>query len=1164
MGGESTSEKFHFSELIDGNRIKKLMESFYKVTQIPSTLIDLEGNILKTSQGKWIAAGWQDICLNYHRKNPQTLKNCILSDTTCSNNLSAGKEYTLYRCLNGLIDVAVPVYIENKHVANLFTGQFLFEKPDFEFFRKQANKYGFNEDEYLKSLSKVPVFNEEYIIEGINFLKDLAVFIGEMGLKQKRLQEKNQELKESENKFKTFTDGMINGVVITHHGYVKYANPIMHDILKIPENETLIGRNIIDFMTPPSQEIAKHEMTKRQKKEADAKETIELELRRWDGNIVICEVRSSSIEIKGKIYGLSIFQDITDRKNAEKLLEDSERKYHTLFENASEGIFLLRQDTIIETNEEAARIFGADIKDILGKKPYELSPETQEDGLESKSKGIKYIDAALNGKPQRFEWLHKKMDGSAIFTIISLNRLEIEGEYILQAIIRDITPRKIAELKLKNLADDLKIRFKIIKTLNELSEFISNTELPLDQVFKRIIKTTLEGLQHPQHASIRLKIYDDIFESENFKKTFLELKSPVRLNSETIGYIKIFYNEKIPIKGEDPFLREERYLINNLALKIGDFIENRKIKKELTNERDNLKKILDSMEDGVYICSPDYNVEYVNPVIKKQFGSFEGKKCYQYLHDRKEECPWCVNERVFKGETVKWEWYSKKTGHTYDILDTPIINPDGSVSKLEFLHDITEQKKYQEELSQQKDVLETILDNAPIMIAHLNKEGYPTYVNKMWEEKLGWSLKDTLDRDIFKELYPDPEYREYVIDYIKRSEGTWGDFKTRTRDGKLLETSWANVKLDDGTNIGIGQDITERKKMERILRESELKHRLLFETMSQGVVYQDYNGKIISANPAAQEILGLTLDQMMGITSMDPRWKSIHEDGTDFPGATHPSMMALKTGKNVKNVIMGVFNPDKNSYRWIKINAIPQFRNGEKKPYQVYTTFEDVTESKNAEKRIKKSLKEKEVLLREIHHRVKNNMQIISSLLNLQLLQINDQNILKFFKDTQARVKAMAMIHEKLYESKDLSHISFADYVNRLLSQLFDSYAQDPTRIKLLLDIDEIYYNIETAIPLGLILNELISNVLKHAFPGMMQGNLTVKLEKRDDVNILTVADNGVGIPEEIDFRNTSTLGLELVNSLVNQIDGDIELDRSNGTKFTIRYNEVEYKNRDS
>jgi len=145
------------------------------------------------------------------------------------------------------------------------------------------------------------------------------------------------------------------------------------------------------------------------------------------------------------------------------------------------------------------------------------------------------------------------------------------------------------------------------------------------------------------------------------------------------------------------------------------------------------------------------------------------------------------------------------------------------------------------------------------------------------------------------------------------------------------------------------------KQTEDKLRESEERYRTLFETMTQGVVYQDAEGKIISANPSAEKILGLSLDQMQGRTSIDPRWKSIHEDGSDFPGETHPSMITLNTGEEVKDAIMGVFNPKKDGYRWISINAVPQFREGEDSAYQVYTTFDDITERKQAEKALRES-----------------------------------------------------------------------------------------------------------------------------------------------------------------------------------------------------------------
>jgi PAS domain S-box-containing protein len=158
--------------------------------------------------------------------------------------------------------------------------------------------------------------------------------------------------------------------------------------------------------------------------------------------------------------------------------------------------------------------------------------------------------------------------------------------------------------------------------------------------------------------------------------------------------------------------------------------------------------------------------------------------------------------------------------------------------------------------------------------------------------------------------------------------------------------------------VGASLDITERKRAEEALRESEARHRTLFETMAQGVVYQNAKGQIISANPAAERILGLTLDQMMGRTSIDPRWKAIHEDGSDFPGDTHPAMVVLKTGKPVRNVVMGVFHPGFNKHVWININAIPQFVAGESKPYQVYTTFEDITELKRAVEELEKAVEE--------------------------------------------------------------------------------------------------------------------------------------------------------------------------------------------------------------
>ncbi len=218
---------------------------------------------------------------------------------------------------------------------------------------------------------------------------------------------------------------------------------------------------------------------------------------------------------------------------------------------------------------------------------------------------------------------------------------------------------------------------------------------------------------------------------------------------------------------------------------------------------------------------------------------------------------------------------------------------------------------------------------------------------------------------------------------------------------------------------------------------------------------------------------------------------------------------------------------------------------------------------KKAEEALKASLREKEVLLKEIHHRVKNNMQVISSLLSLQARHLEDAKAIGMFKDSQHRIRSMALVHEKLYQSKDLSRIDFGQYLENLIVYLVHSYQIDSGRIRLKIDVGNATLDINTAIPCGLIINELVTNALKHAFPGGRKGEVRVILRPGADGRlILTVGDNGVGWPPEEDFRKTDTLGLQLVTMLVDQLDGAIDLERKPGTAFRITFRELKYKPR--
>ena len=210
-------------------------------------------------------------------------------------------------------------------------------------------------------------------------------------------------------------------------------------------------------------------------------------------------------------------------------------------------------------------------------------------------------------------------------------------------------------------------------------------------------------------------------------------------------------------------------------------------------------------------------------------------------------------------------------------------------------------------------------------------------------------------------------------------------------------------------------------------------------------------------------------------------------------------------------------------------------------------------ERKQTEEELKTSIYERDVLLKETHHRVKNNMQVIHSLLNLQTHYAENMEAVNVLKESQNRVKSMGMIHEKLYNSTDRSKINFSDYVQSLTSDLLTSYKLSE-KINPVIEIGDLDLNLETAILCGLIINELVSNSLKYAFPKTDIGEIHVSLNLVDNKYELIISDNGIGIPEDIDFKNTDSLGFQLVNNITSQLEGQIKLDRDVGTKFTINF----------
>jgi PAS domain S-box-containing protein len=452
---------------------------------------------------------------------------------------------------------------------------------------------------------------------------------------------------------------------------------------------------------------------------------------------------------------------------------------------------------------------------------------------------------------------------------------------------------------------------------------------------------------------------------------------------------------------------------------------------------------------------------------------------------------------------------------------------------------------------------------------------------------LGRSLFSFMDETSKKIAIENLEHRQRVI----REQH---DFEFLQKDGTRLYASLETAPITDkdgnylGAIVGV-QDITDRKQAEDALRESEKEYRSLFDYMREGFAYckmlYDEKGRpadyiYLNVNPAFDRIIGTTTVNGKAATKVFPGIKEAFPSLFEIYGRValtgEPESFDLDFTPSGKWLHISVYSPAKEYFvaifediteRKAAEEAIRTI--GEDLERKVTERTSDLSDVNlklmteidirlDAENHLTKTVGEKEVLLREVHHRVKNNLQIIISLINLQSRYTTDEATLSAFRESQNRIKAMALVHEKLYQSTDITKIDLDNYIRFLGNNLFQFFGMKGKGIVLTTDIRDISLAIDTAIPVGLIINELISNSLKYAFPDGRKGEISLVIHRQEHTLTLLFKDNGVGIPADFDWRNAKSLGLRLVISLVEQVQGTIELDRTAGTKFTIVVKEKE------
>lgn len=445
-----------------------------------------------------------------------------------------------------------------------------------------------------------------------------------------------------------------------------------------------------------------------------------------------------------------------------------------------------------------------------------------------------------------------------------------------------------------------------------------------------------------------------------------------------------------------------------------------------------------------------------------------------------------------------------------------------------------------------------ILSTMSNILIILNTDKKIILVNKSLLNLLKYK-KDEMIGSSF-ELIFNQDDQKFLLKILKSGEiGQVKTFETTIKSSEKYLTpilmSVSLIKISEKEPLGIvciGSDLTKEKEIKEALETSERLYYTLVKTDPDSIITTDIDGKIVYTSQHALQMYGYeNSEELTGMSIFDlmiPEYRD--KAKSDLEKTLKENILRNLEYKLVKQ------NGDQFIGEW----NIAVIRDADEKPVAFMTTARDITHHKDVEAQMKASLKEKNVLLKEIHHRVKNNLQIISSLLNLQSMYIEDKEAFKVFKESQNRVKSMAMIHEKLYQSGNFAEINVAEYLNNLIDNIYISYGVNPDIIKPKINAENVFLDINKSIPCFLIVNEVITNSIKHAFPEGRSGEIQIDFKKNNEKHILTIKDNGIGLPENLNIKETNTLGMQLIFGLISQLDGKIEVNSNNGTEFKITF----------
>jgi PAS domain S-box-containing protein len=877
-------------------------------------------------------------------------------------------------------------------------------------------------------------------------------------------------------------------------------------------------------------------------------------------------------ETGGPIKWIGNVSPIQERKLAEELLKISKNTLDAIISNVPITISTLNQDGIIQfINKLPDQNIHVD--DYVGTSAFQNLPTDQHPLLKNALKSVFYEQKVVNYESKFCQ------EGEEVWFENRVTPIKDKDQVVSALFLSwNITERKKSE---ESLIDHFYLLENLLETI-PYPTFYKNVNFAHQGCNK-----AFEKFSGYKESEIVGKLVFDLYPpelAEEYHKKDIEILKNPGLQTFEAPIIDFEGNQHQMLFKKDVYYDHKGKVAGIIGIMV-DITELRKSEKVQEESEIMLRGLFDYMPDGISVFEVKNNGLYGKDYIIKEINQtgleIEGKSRDEVIGKSLYDLRPTIDEfgliKVFKevwetGNPIHQPATLYKDENYANWYENYVFKTK-SKELVSIYSDVTEKKNVEDALRVSENKFKELIENSPLAIAIYNNDGQIEFINRKITELTGYTLDDIPNLDIWLEkAYPDSKYRDLIMEKweetinISDNENLppiTGDIVCK--DGTVRIVEFYGRKIGD-TTVSILNDITERKKAEDLLITSEKRLFDLIDFLPDATFAVDRNGKVISWNRAMEDLTSITTEDIVGKGNFEYSIPFYHQRRPiliDLVMDNHKNHEKfyhniLREGNTITGETEAVFD-DKIHILWGK--AVPIY-DEEKNINGAIETIRDITDRKKAEIALRDSLKEKEVLLREIHHRVKNNLQIIASLLNLQHSYVFEEESKDVLKESQGRVKAMANIHEKLYQSPQLTNLNFKSYLHKLISELFLTYGIESDKIKYRITVKNVEIGLDTAIPCGLIINELVTNSLKYAFPHGKKGTVEVKFKENGNYYTLIVSDDGIGLSEDFNLEKIDSLGLQLVKTLVGQLDGNLEIDERNGTTFTIKFEELLYKKR--